>query len=115
MPTYAYECESCQHSFEEFQSMSSKPLRKCPACGKPKLVRLIGPGAGIIFKGSGFYETDYRSASYRKAKEADKDAPSGDSGSPGSSATGSGGAGSSDSAAASDTKKKGPNKSEATD
>lgn len=115
MPTYNYECSACGHAFELFQSMTDKVKRKCPECGKPKLERLIGTGAGLIFKGSGFYETDYRSASYRKAKEADKDAPSGDSGSPGSSATGSGGAGSSDSAAASDTKKKGPNKSEATD
>ena len=60
MPTYEYECESCQHSFEEFQSMSDKALRKCPQCGKLKLRRLIGAGAGIIFKGTGFYETDYK-------------------------------------------------------
>jgi putative FmdB family regulatory protein len=60
MPTYDYECSACGHAFEHFQSMSSKPLRKCPACGRPRLKRLIGTGAGVIFKGSGFYETDYK-------------------------------------------------------
>ena len=66
MPTYEYECEGCQHSFEEFQSMSDKALRKCPECGKLKLRRLIGAGAGIIFKGTGFYETDYKRKSQPK-------------------------------------------------
>ncbi len=60
MPTYEYECEACGHQFEEFQYMSDKPLKKCPSCKKNKLNRLIGSGAGIIFKGSGFYETDYK-------------------------------------------------------
>lgn len=60
MPTYEYECGNCEHTFEEFQSMTDKVLRKCPKCGKLKLQRLIGAGAGIIFKGSGFYETDYK-------------------------------------------------------
>ena len=60
MPTYEYECDNCGHSFEEFQAMSDKALRKCPRCSKLRLVRLIGSGAGIIFKGSGFYETDYK-------------------------------------------------------
>ena len=60
MPTYTYECEACGYSFEHFQSMTSRLKRKCPECGKPKLNRLIGPGAGIIFKGTGFYETDYK-------------------------------------------------------
>ncbi len=60
MPTYEYECNACGHKFEEFQSMTDKPLRKCPECRKLKLQRLIGTGAGIIFKGSGFYETDYK-------------------------------------------------------
>ena len=60
MPTYEYECERCGHTMEAFQSMTDKPLRKCPKCGKLKLQRLIGAGAGIIFKGSGFYETDYK-------------------------------------------------------
>lgn len=72
MPTYDYRCTACDHSFEEFQSMSAKTLKKCPACGKNTLERLIGIGAGVIFKGSGFYETDYRSESYKKAADADK-------------------------------------------
>jgi putative FmdB family regulatory protein len=72
MPTYDYVCDSCEHQFENFQSMSSPVLKKCPACGKSKLRRLIGAGAAIIFKGSGFYKTDYRSESYHKAVAADK-------------------------------------------
>jgi len=72
MPTYEYACDACEHEFEEFQSITAKPLRKCPECGKNKLKRLIGTGAGIIFKGSGFYETDYRSDSYKKGAEAEK-------------------------------------------
>jgi putative FmdB family regulatory protein len=71
MPTYDYECNSCGHKFETFQSMTEKPLRKCPDCGKLKLERLIGMGAGILFKGSGFYQTDYRSSDYKKAAKAD--------------------------------------------
>jgi len=59
MPTYDYECKDCNHAFEEFHSMSAKPVKKCPECGG-KVKRLIGTGAGIIFKGSGFYETDYK-------------------------------------------------------
>ena len=73
MPTYEYVCDACEHEFEEFQSMSAKHLKKCPECGKPKLRRLIGTGAGIIFKGSGFYETDYRSDGYNKDKKADSE------------------------------------------
>lgn len=72
MPTYDYACQKCGHEFDEFQSITAKPLRKCPECGKLGLKRLIGTGAGIIFKGSGFYETDYRSESYKKAAESDK-------------------------------------------
>jgi putative FmdB family regulatory protein len=72
MPTYEYECKACKHEFEIFQSMKDDALTKCPECGKDKLRRLIGTGAGIIFKGSGFYETDYRSSSYQKAAEKDK-------------------------------------------
>ncbi|MBP7051615.1 MAG: zinc ribbon domain-containing protein [Phycisphaerae bacterium] len=67
MPTYEYVCEACGHAFDEFQSITAKPLRKCPQCGKSALKRLIGTGAGIIFKGSGFYCTDYRGESYKKA------------------------------------------------
>lgn len=66
MPTYEYECDACGHAFEAFQAMSDKPLRKCPGCKKMKLRRLIGSGAGIIFKGSGFYETDYKRAGSSK-------------------------------------------------
>lgn len=73
MPTYEYVCDACEHEFEEFQSMSAKHLKKCPECGKNKLRRLIGTGAGIIFKGSGFYETDYRSDGYNKDKKADSE------------------------------------------
>jgi putative FmdB family regulatory protein len=72
MPTYDYLCDGCGHRFEEFQSMSAKALRKCPACKKSALQRLIGAGAGVIFKGSGFYQTDYRSDSY--SSDAKKDA-----------------------------------------
>ena len=71
MPTYDYVCRKCEHSFELFQSMSAPVKRKCPKCGEKSLERLIGTGAGIIFKGSGFYETDYRSESYKKAAEAE--------------------------------------------
>lgn len=74
MPTYEYRCAACGHEMEEFQSITAAPLKKCPACGKSKLKRLIGTGAGIIFKGSGFYETDYRSDSYKQAAKADKEA-----------------------------------------
>ena len=65
MPTYAYVCQNCQHEFDAFQSIKAKPRRVCPACGQAALKRLIGSGAGIIFKGSGFYCTDYRSDSYK--------------------------------------------------
>lgn len=75
MPTYDYACSACGHRFEEFQSMSAAPLKKCPACKKAKLERLIGTGAGVIFKGSGFYQTDYRPSSY--ASDAKKDEGSG--------------------------------------
>ncbi len=71
MPTYDYECESCGHQFEQFQSITAKPTRKCPECGKMKLQRLIGAGAGIIFKGSGFYQTDYRSESYKQGEKSE--------------------------------------------
>ena len=74
MPTYEYQCDACGHEFELFQSMTDSVKRKCPKCGKPKLQRLIGTGAGIIFKGGGFYQTDYRSDSYKKAAESDKKA-----------------------------------------
>ncbi len=66
MPTYEYECRSCGYRFEKFQSMSAEPLKKCPKCGKNSLYRLIGLGAGIIFKGSGFYITDYKKSGSQK-------------------------------------------------
>ena len=66
MPTYDYECSACGHEFEVFQNISADVLTKCPECGKKKLKRLFGAGAGIIFKGSGFYQTDYRSDSYKQ-------------------------------------------------
>ncbi len=74
MPTYEYVCDQCEHEFELFQQMSDSVKRKCPECGKLKLRRLIGTGAGVIFKGSGFYQTDYRSDSYKKGAEAEKKA-----------------------------------------
>lgn len=72
MPTYDYVCDSCGHEFEEFQSITEPVLRKCPECKKPKLRRLFGTGAAVVFKGSGFYQTDYRSDSYKKGAEKDK-------------------------------------------
>jgi putative FmdB family regulatory protein len=74
MPTYDYECDACGHEFELFQSISEPLKRKCPECGKQKLRRLFGTGAAVVFKGSGFYETDYRSESYKKGAEKEKKA-----------------------------------------
>jgi putative FmdB family regulatory protein len=74
MPTYEYHCDACEHNFDEFQSINDKPLKKCPQCGKPKLRRVFGAGAAIIFKGSGFYQTDYRSESYKQAAKAEQEA-----------------------------------------
>lgn len=81
MPTYDYQCDACDHKFELYQGINDEKKRKCPECGKLKLRRLIGTGAAIVFKGSGFYQTDYRSDSYKKAQAADKpkEAKSGDS------------------------------------
>ncbi len=78
MPTYEYECCACGHSFERFQAITAKAIRKCPKCGKRRVKRLVGAGAGVLFKGSGFYQTDYRSESYlkdQKAETADTSAP----------------------------------------
>ena len=63
MPTYDYVCTKCGHELEIFQSMKDDPLKKCPACKKQGLKRLLGSGAGLIFKGSGFYITDYKNKS----------------------------------------------------
>ncbi|MGD9856963.1 MAG: FmdB family zinc ribbon protein [Planctomycetaceae bacterium] len=72
MPTYDYRCSKCDHTWELFQPITAKPVKKCPECGKQTAKRVIGPGAGIIFKGSGFYQTDYRSESYKQGAEAAK-------------------------------------------
>src|SRR2546425_11560460 len=72
MPTYDYSCDACQHEFEVFEPITAQPQKKCPKCKKNRLRRLFGAGAGLIFKGSGFYQTDYRSESYKKAAEAEK-------------------------------------------
>lgn len=70
MPTYDYKCESCQHTFEVFQSIKDEPLKKCPNCGKDKLKKLITGGAGLIFKGSGFYLTDYKNKNSSHSKKS---------------------------------------------
>lgn len=75
MPTYDYQCQACGHEMEAFQSITEGALRKCPSCGKLKLKRLIGTGAAVLFKGSGFYQTDYRSESYKKDAAKDKPKP----------------------------------------
>ena len=71
MPTYEYECTHCGHRFDKFQSISAPSLKRCPKC-RHKVKRLLGAGGGLIFKGTGFYVTDYRSDTYRKAQSADK-------------------------------------------
>jgi len=83
MPTYEYKCDACEHTFETFQSITEEPVRICPICGKKKVRRLISAGGGLLFKGSGFYITDYRSESYKKSakkeSEAEKPKPKADS------------------------------------
>lgn len=74
MPTYDYICSACDHHVEIFQKITDEPVKKCPACKKSKLVRQFGTGAAIVFKGSGFYQTDYRSEGYKKAADSDKQA-----------------------------------------
>jgi putative FmdB family regulatory protein len=76
MPTYDYVCDACDHSFELLQSFKEEPKKKCPECGKSKLRRLFGTGAAVIFKGSGFYQTDYRSESYKQKAAAEKSSES---------------------------------------
>ena len=87
MPTYDYICDQCGHEFEAYEPITAEPRKDCPECQKDTLRRKIGPGAAILFKGSGFYQTDYRSDSYKKAAKADKPSDtatktSGDSASP---------------------------------
>lgn len=74
MPTYDYQCSECGYSFERFQPITARAIRKCPSCGKRKVRRLLGSGAGVIFRGSGFYQTDYRSKAYRDAAKNDRPA-----------------------------------------
>jgi putative FmdB family regulatory protein len=92
MPTYDYICDDCGHEFEAYEPITAEPRKDCPECSHTALRRKIGPGAAILFKGSGFYKTDYRSESYKKAAKADKPADaaaksSGDSSSPSPSST----------------------------
>lgn len=77
MPTYDYECDACSHKFELYQSISAEPEKVCPSCKKKKLRRLIGTGGAVMFKGSGFYQTDYRSESYKKSAASDSKSSSG--------------------------------------
>lgn len=77
MPTYDYQCDACGHEFEKFQKMSDDPVRICPECGKEEVRKRIGAGSGIIFKGSGFYLTDYRSDAYKKSADKDSGSSSG--------------------------------------
>src|SRR5215207_1809541 len=75
MPTYEYKCFACNHTFERFQSITADPIKRCPECGKAKVKRLLGTGGGFVFKGSGFYITDYRDSTYHdKAKSESGDA-----------------------------------------
>lgn len=84
MPTYDFECSACHHRYEALQPITAPPLQKCPRCGKKKARRLIGAGAGLIFKGSGFYITDYKKPSGKKSQSGSDRSPSKSSGSEGS-------------------------------
>lgn len=79
MPTYEYQCDGCSHEFEQFQSMKDDPIKICPECKKKKVRRLLGSGAGIIFKGSGFYETDYKRKDSSSSSNGSNESGSGDS------------------------------------
>ena len=78
MPHYDYRCDACKHEFEAFQQMSDANLKDCPECGKPKLQRLLGGGGGILFRGSGFYQTDYKGKPAAPCDEGGCAAASGD-------------------------------------
>ncbi|MCS6771052.1 MAG: zinc ribbon domain-containing protein [Kiritimatiellae bacterium] len=99
MPTYEYECKKCGVTFEKFQRISEKPLRRCPEC-RGSVSRKVGAGAGLLFKGSGFYITDYRSENYKKSAKADSGGSADSSKSPSSPG------GKSDAGASSSTSKK---------
>jgi len=81
MPTYEYECRRCGYRFERFQSMTEEPLKRCPKC-RGKVQRLLSPGGGFLFKGSGFYITDYRSESYKRQAAKERPAPASKPGPP---------------------------------
>lgn len=100
MPTYEYQCTACGHAFEKFQSITAEPIKQCPQCNKKKVKRLIGTGAGLIFKGSGFYITDYRSDSYKSAAKSDTTSSSSSSAASSSSSSSSSSSGSSSTPAA---------------
>jgi putative FmdB family regulatory protein len=102
MPTYDYRCDGCCHEFEELQSFSAAPLKTCPKCGEDRLRRLFGTGAAVLFKGSGFYQTDYRSEGYKKAEKAETSAGKPAESTPAPSANGSAATGSGSSPAKSD-------------
>lgn len=87
MPTYDYRCESCGHTFEQFQSITAEPIKVCPECKQPKVRRLIGTGAAVLFKGSGFYQTDYRSKTYSQSAKSDSSTTAASSPSTASSST----------------------------
>src|SRR5260370_26766960 len=74
MPPYDYVCDACGHELEAFEPITAQPRTDCPECAQTRLRRKIGPWAAILFKGSGFYQTDYRSESYKKAAQAEKSA-----------------------------------------
>lgn len=104
MPTYEYACRKCDHQFEVFQSIKADPLSQCPSCGEEELRRLIGSGAGIIFKGSGFYETDYKRAGSKNSSDASSEKPaSSEKSTSSNSDSGKSDSGSSSSASKSDT------------
>ena len=90
MPTYDYACAACGHRFEEFQSMTSDPLKTCPECNQDDLERLIGAGAAVIFKGSGFYQTDYKNTGGPSSSESSSESKGSDAGSGGDKPAGGG-------------------------
>jgi putative FmdB family regulatory protein len=118
MPTYEYQCDKCSHEFEKFQSMADRPLTTCPkelcklkTWGKGKVRKLISSGAGLLFKGSGFYITDYRSENYKSG--AKKESGSKESGSKETKDSGSGSSTAGDSKSSTGTEKKAAPKAEA--